>query len=268
MKKCFYVTSPKLSLTVFKSFKISIVNQIMKQLDVLISGYNHNTIYESGIRNTFYYQKSNIVSPYHHYFENDKKFIKALKSFSINYIYSSGYQSSTNQYVSHIEGFNPRKEYKDGPAIEKSIKETIPYKEALKNYELRSDEKKYPIYTETLEEACAYIQAVKCIYEKDIFLTGDLNVDFDINLYKQFIHDIKTCNVNLIILGNDLASLQQKEDFSVLLLPILSSNSALVEQYKSGNEKAVNSLLGKFLKDNKGYDPKEIKEELIKLINL
>ena len=79
---------------------------------------------------------------------------------------------------------------------------------------------------------------------------------------------MKTCNVNLIILGNDLASLQQKEDFSVLLLPILSSNSALVEQYKSGNEKAVNSLLGKFLKDNKGYDPKEIKEELIKLINL
>ena len=41
---------------------------------------------------------------------------------------------------------------------------------------------------------------------------------------------------------------------------------ALVTQYKSGNEKALNALLGKFLKSNKGYDPKEVKEELIKLL--
>ncbi len=255
----------KITLTVFRTPTHEIINQIFSRLEVLISPYDLSKIHSQKERNEFYHKRGDILS---YWVLNLKPLKKYLDQYKIDYVSHCGYQSSTNQYISHIEGFNPRKEYKDGPAIEKPIKETTPYKEALKNYELRSDEKKYPIYTETLEEACAYIQAVKCIYEKDIFLTGDLNVDFDINLYKQFIHNMKTCNVNLIILGNDLASLQQKEDFSVLLLPILSSNSALVEQYKSGNEKAVNSLLGKFLKDNKGYDPKEIKEELIKLINL
>lgn len=255
----------KITLTVFHTPTHEIINQIFSRLEVLIFPYDLAKIHSQKERNEFYHKRSDILS---HWALNLKPLKKYLDQYKIDYVSHRGYQSSTNQYISHIEGFNPRKEYEDGPVIEKPIKETITYKEALKNYELRSDEKKYPIYTETLEEACAYIQAVKCIYEKDIFLTGDLNVDFDINLYKKFIHDMKTCNVNLIILGNDLASLQQKEDFSVLLLPVLSSNSALVEQYKSGNEKAVNSLLGKFLKDNKGYDPKEIKEELIKLINL
>jgi Asp-tRNA(Asn)/Glu-tRNA(Gln) amidotransferase B subunit len=40
----------------------------------------------------------------------------------------------------------------------------------------------------------------------------------------------------------------------------------LTDQYKSGNEKALNALMGKFLKSNKGYDPKEVKEELIKIL--
>lgn len=133
-------------------------------------------------------------------------------------------------------------------------------------FELRSDPKKFPISVNTYEQATAYVNAVKAIYNVDIHVTGDIPEEFSIETYNQFLKSIKTNDVDLIILGNDLAQLEQKEDFSVLLQPIFDANEKLVEQYKSGNEKALNALLGKFLKDNKGYDPKEVKEEVIKLL--
>lgn len=133
-------------------------------------------------------------------------------------------------------------------------------------FELRSDHKKFPIRVKTFEEATAYINTVKAIYNIDIHLTGEIPEEFSIELYNEFLKNLKTSNVDLIILGNDLAQLEQKEDFSVLLQPIFDANEKLVEQYKAGNEKALNALLGKFLKDNKGYDPKEVKEEVIKLL--
>lgn len=71
----------------------------------------------------------------------------------------------------------------------------------------------------------------------------------------------------MIILGHDLANLETSGlDYSVLLKPIIDANTQLVDQYKSGNEKALNALMGKFLKENKGYNPSEIKDELIKLL--
>lgn len=254
----------KISLTVFRTATHEILNQIFSRLSVLISSYDQTKLYSDQERNIFYFNRSNILS---NWALNFKPINKYLNKYKIDYLSHRGYQPSTNQYVLHIEGYNPRQVYVDGPEIVKTVKEKIIHTKALKNYELRSDEKKLPIYTETIEEAIAYVQAVKCIYQKDIFLTGELDVEFDINLYNQFIHNMKSCNVKLIILGNDLAQLEQKEDFTTLLTPILESNTSLVDQYKAGNEKALNSLLGKFLKENKGYDPKEIKEEFIKLIS-
>ena len=51
-----------------------------------------------------------------------------------------------------------------------------------------------------------------------------------------------------------------------LCAPILLENEKLVDQYRSGNDKVLNALIGKFLKSNKGYDPKEVKDELMKLL--
>lgn len=132
--------------------------------------------------------------------------------------------------------------------------------------ELRSDEKKLPIKFETLEEATAVYQHV-LLKGRELFISGDLKDEFDIKKYQYHFDNPSAQNeVDIIILLHDFAQLEQKEDFSVMFSPILAENESLVTQYKSGNEKALNALLGKFLKSNKGYDPKEVKEELIKLL--
>ncbi len=50
-------------------------------------------------------------------------------------------------------------------------------------FELRSDEKKCPIRFERFEEAAAMIQLVKSVDDKDLFLTGDIPDDFDMEYY-------------------------------------------------------------------------------------
>lgn len=136
-------------------------------------------------------------------------------------------------------------------------------------FELRSEEKKLPISVPTIEEAVAYMQIVKTLYDRDLLLTGEIPDVFDLEKYNEIIGNYTSKSktyVDIIILGKDLAQLQQKEDYTVLLTPIFDANEKLVQQYKEGNEKALNALLGKFLKENKGYEPKEVKEEIIKLI--
>jgi aspartyl-tRNA(Asn)/glutamyl-tRNA(Gln) amidotransferase subunit B len=49
-------------------------------------------------------------------------------------------------------------------------------------------------------------------------------------------------------------------------MPIIKENDKLVEQYKSGNDKALNALVGKVMKIDKSYSAVVIKEELIKLM--
>lgn len=136
-------------------------------------------------------------------------------------------------------------------------------------FELRSDEKKCPIRFERFEEAAAMIQLVKASSCRDLFLSGnEIPEEFDIEYYNEFIKNAMNTAfiVDFIILDHDLAQLEQKEDFGVMFAPIFEENAILVDQYKSGNEKALNALMGKFLKSNKGYDPKEVKEELIKIL--
>ena len=135
-------------------------------------------------------------------------------------------------------------------------------------FELRSDEKKFPIIVDSYEKAVLYQQLVLALYDREIFVTSDGNdYEFDIEIYNKLLLETEVPNVDVIILGLDLANLQQKEDFSVMLNPIIEANEKLVSQYKEGNDKALNALLGKFLKENRGYDPKEVKEELITLLS-
>lgn len=134
-------------------------------------------------------------------------------------------------------------------------------------YKLRSQKGKMPITVDSLEKAIAFKNMVKFKFDRDLVIEPELdyNGGFDVDLYQSVFNNLPLADV--IILGHDLANLETSGlDYSVLLKPIIDANTQLVDQYKSGNEKALNALMGKFLKENKGYNPSEIKEELIKLL--
>lgn len=134
--------------------------------------------------------------------------------------------------------------------------------------ELRSNLDKKPIIVQTIEELerIAYFTYIK--HGVNVFIKYP-----DIDDHFQYVPSPCTDTltdkelVDVIILGKDLAMLEKSLDYSELFKPIFAENEKLVEQYKTGNEKALNALLGKFLKDNKGVDPKEVKENLIKLLS-
>lgn len=134
-------------------------------------------------------------------------------------------------------------------------------------YKLRSQSGKMPINADSLELALAYKNAVKFRFDKDIAIEPELDYNDGLDVEKYTIIYKQLPLADIIILGLDLANLETNGlDYSVLLKPTIDSNTQLVDQYKSGNEKALNALMGKFLKENKGYNPSEIKDELIKLL--
>lgn len=124
-----------------------------------------------------------------------------------------------------------------------------------------------PINADSLELALAYKNAVKFRFDKDIVIEPELDYNDGLDVEKYTIIYKQLPLADIIILGLDLANLETNGlDYSVLLKPTIDSNTQLVDQYKSGNEKALNALMGKFLKENKGYNPSDIKDELIKLL--
>lgn len=136
-------------------------------------------------------------------------------------------------------------------------------------FELRSDPKKVSIKFNTFEECAATIQCVES-RGKVLYLSGDdIPDEFDMDLYIQITTSEMTPNflIGYIILLNDLACIEGTVDYKTLFSNILTENSKLVEQYKVGNDKALNALIGKFLKEHKGYDPKEVKTELINILD-
>ena len=136
-------------------------------------------------------------------------------------------------------------------------------------FELRSDLRKVSIKFDTFEECAAMIQLVES-YGKTLYLSGDdIPDEFDIKLYMQIIKSEMSAKFLLgyIILLNDLACNEGVADYENLFSNILNDNSKLIEQYKLGNDKALNALMGKFLKEHRGYDPKEVKDELTKILD-
>lgn len=124
-----------------------------------------------------------------------------------------------------------------------------------------------PITVDSYEFALAYKNAVKFRFDKEILIEPELDYDQDLDIEKYTALYKTVPLADVVILGLDLANLETSGlDYSVLLKPTIDANTQLVDQYKSGNEKALNALMGKFLKENKGYNPSEIKEELIKLL--
>lgn len=136
-------------------------------------------------------------------------------------------------------------------------------------FELRSDPRKVSIKFNTFEECAAMIQCVES-QGKVLHLSGDkIPNEFDIDAYMNIIKSEMTPTflIGYIILLNDLACIEGHVDYASLFYNILKDNSALVEQYKTGNDKALNALMGKFLKEHRGYDPKEVKTELINILD-
>ena len=92
----------------------------------------------------------------------------------------------------------------------------------------------------------------------------DNNSQFNEEEYNKFIKEfIKSADY--IILEYQLG-LALVGNLSELILPIIHDNMDIVTQYKNGNIKIINSLIGKVLKSQKGLDPNSIKEELLKIV--
>ena len=92
----------------------------------------------------------------------------------------------------------------------------------------------------------------------------DNNSQFNEEEYNNFIKKFIN-SADYIILEYQLASIII-EDLSKLLLPIIHANMDIVTQYKNGNIKIINSLIGKVLKKKKGLDPNSVKAELLKIV--
>lgn len=138
-------------------------------------------------------------------------------------------------------------------------------------YELKSDLKKKSITVTSFEEAKALKDLCKQRYGRDIFIIPDVTPqEFDEQLYSEHKDRHMRLNgsvhsVDLIILGMNVANFDAV-NYRDLLEPLLLENSHLVKQYKEGNLNAINAIMGKFLKANKGYDASVIKTELITLL--
>ena len=72
--------------------------------------------------------------------------------------------------------------------------------------------------------------------------------------------------VDFIILRDKLSSLVPKDNTEVIS-SFMIANADLVKQYTPGNQKILNSLVGKFLKENKGYVPQEVKTKIENILN-
>ncbi len=91
-------------------------------------------------------------------------------------------------------------------------------------------------------------------------ITDNLSV-WDIEKYNSLlINDGFMVTYYIILLK--FAHLIKELNIADLVQKYLDENTAIVEQYKGGNLKVINQLLGKILKDNKSIDPKKLKSEL------
>ena len=92
----------------------------------------------------------------------------------------------------------------------------------------------------------------------------DNDSQFNEEEYNKFIKEFIN-SPDYIILEHQIG-LALVGNLSELLLPIIHANMDIVTQYKNGNIKIINSLIGKVLKSQKGLDPNSIKSELLKIV--
>jgi hypothetical protein len=150
----------------------------------------------------------------------------------------------------------------------------------MTSFKLRSQPNKKSVSVESYEEAQALKVLCQERFGREIEIEGEVPSEFDTAAfyrYKSMHWRVRFMNssaqsrrdhysVDLLILGHDLANFESV-DYKTLLQPYIDSNQKLMEQFKAGNDKALNSLMGKFLKDHKGHDAKFIKDALISMLS-
>ena len=98
------------------------------------------------------------------------------------------------------------------------------------------------------------------IFETPVIYNDSLS-GWDIEKYNSLLKNDGLMVTYYIILLK-FAHLIKEIDINDLIKKYLDENAVIVEQYKNGNLKVINQLLGKILKDNKSIDPKKLKAEL------
>lgn len=139
-------------------------------------------------------------------------------------------------------------------------------------FEIRSREDKKPIIVQTIDELETIAFNVFVKFDRTVWVKyPDSEEMFEYTYIGKKEGISYTVNaqmyVDIVILGLDGATSEKQLDYGEIFKPIFEANMKLVEQYKAGNEKALNALLGKFLKDNRDSNPKDVKEALIKLLS-
>lgn len=125
-------------------------------------------------------------------------------------------------------------------------------------YEIRSLPDRKPIIVGHRYHVDRLAELVKARYGRDVIITeipGDVE-----DAYTD-----EVMSIDVVILGLDLAN-RETADLSAVVGPVVDANSPLVEQYVGGNEKALNAIMGKFMRDNKGYDPAVVKDAIVAYI--
>lgn len=98
-------------------------------------------------------------------------------------------------------------------------------------------------------------------YITEIPLTEN-NSTFDPNKAEESLYAVIGSNgytIEYLILRDKLAMVIDDGSLIDKIKDFIDNNQDMVKQYSNGNTKIVNSILGRFLKDNKGHDPQSVK---------
>ena len=125
-------------------------------------------------------------------------------------------------------------------------------------YEIRSSSDRKPVVVGHRYQADRLVELVKARFGRDVTITETPGDAEDAYTDAQM-------SVDIVILGLDLAN-REAADLSSIVGPVVDANSALAEQYVGGNEKALNAIMGKFMRENKGYDPAVVKDAIVTYI--
>ena len=128
---------------------------------------------------------------------------------------------------------------------------------------LKSSENKVGISYKSDEEIVFLMNYVQMKYDVNLLLEDEWSGEFSIEYYNNLSLSPQMY-VDSIILGKDLANvIVDNNALKSIVLDIIKENVSIVNQYRSGNERSLNSLIGLFMKSNKGYNPIIVKQTFL-----
>lgn len=134
----------------------------------------------------------------------------------------------------------------------------------MKLYRREGDENKFLISHSYDNVPVAFTDSRKWLAAKSLFpeyITETPTVDYEIAVEEdntQSIISFINEYVDYMILNEKLSNLVPKDN-TEFIKTFIANNIELANQYTSGNQRILNSLVGKFLKENKGFIPQEVK---------